>query len=295
MMEAVAEQGCARARARARHLGVRHHRVQGRMVAAGHRRARAARHRRLPLRDAREADAHRATGTWSGRVGSPRPSSTRAETGLDRIIEEVGGWFTRYPGRPDYFTHWGEAFRYAASVIGLPIGDYPHSRPAAGHPAGGRQGSRSASSTRAWGSSSSSRPCRRPARTSVCEGGLTKVRSPRVTIQLDTPDTTAIVTGIVGCSPFAEGVPVALVPRGRGVAMTTAARASYHCPPCEVGWSGGSHCFCCGRRGSFGPLLPVAVAPPGTTWCGPLGRPASFRTARLVADRHAEEASLSRR
>jgi 4-hydroxy-tetrahydrodipicolinate synthase len=38
-------------------------------------------------------------------------------------------WFTCYPGRPDYFTHWGGAFKYAASVLGLPIGDYPHSRP----------------------------------------------------------------------------------------------------------------------------------------------------------------------
>ena len=33
------------------------------------------------------------------------------------------------PGGPDYFTHWGGAFKYAASVLGLPIGDYPHSRP----------------------------------------------------------------------------------------------------------------------------------------------------------------------
>ena len=32
-------------------------------------------------------------------------------------------------GRPDYFTHWGGAFKYAASVIGLPIGSYPESRP----------------------------------------------------------------------------------------------------------------------------------------------------------------------
>jgi 4-hydroxy-tetrahydrodipicolinate synthase len=37
--------------------------------------------------------------------------------------------FTCYPGRPDYFTHWGGAFKYAASVLGLPIGDHPHSRP----------------------------------------------------------------------------------------------------------------------------------------------------------------------
>ena len=37
----------------------------------------------------------------------------------------MGSWFTRYPGRPDYFTHWGSAFKYAASLLGLPIGDYP--------------------------------------------------------------------------------------------------------------------------------------------------------------------------
>ena len=41
----------------------------------------------------------------------------------------MGSWFTRYPGRPDYFTHWGSAFKYAASLLGLPIGDNPHSRP----------------------------------------------------------------------------------------------------------------------------------------------------------------------
>ena len=34
-----------------------------------------------------------------------------------------------YPGRPEYFTHWGEAYKLAASVIGLPVGDYPYSRP----------------------------------------------------------------------------------------------------------------------------------------------------------------------
>jgi 4-hydroxy-tetrahydrodipicolinate synthase len=64
---------------------------------------------------------------WDGRLAEAIEHAQ--QTGLDRISEEVGGWFTRYPGRPDYFTHWGEAFRYAASVVGLPMGDYPHSRP----------------------------------------------------------------------------------------------------------------------------------------------------------------------
>lgn len=48
---------------------------------------------------------------------------------LDQLSEDLNSWYSRYPGRPDYFTHWGESFRYAASVIGLPMGDYPHSRP----------------------------------------------------------------------------------------------------------------------------------------------------------------------
>ena len=51
------------------------------------------------------------------------------ESGLDRFGVDMMSWFTCYPGRPDYFTHWGGAFKYAASVLGLPIGDYPHSRP----------------------------------------------------------------------------------------------------------------------------------------------------------------------
>lgn len=55
------------------------------------------------------------------------------DSGLDRFDMDMGSWFTSYPGRPDYFTHWGGAFKYAASVLGLPIGDYPHSRPPQAH------------------------------------------------------------------------------------------------------------------------------------------------------------------
>jgi 4-hydroxy-tetrahydrodipicolinate synthase len=70
------------------------------------------------------------TRIWEGRIAEA--IAYAAETGLERISEELGGWFTRYPGRPDYFSHWGEAFRYAASVLGLPAGAYPHSRPPQG-------------------------------------------------------------------------------------------------------------------------------------------------------------------
>jgi 4-hydroxy-tetrahydrodipicolinate synthase len=33
------------------------------------------------------------------------------------------------PERPGYFTHFGSAFKYCAQLLGLPVGDYPHSRP----------------------------------------------------------------------------------------------------------------------------------------------------------------------
>jgi 4-hydroxy-tetrahydrodipicolinate synthase len=51
------------------------------------------------------------------------------KSGLDQFGVDTRSWFTCYPGRPDYFTHWGGAFKYAASLLGLQIGDYPHSRP----------------------------------------------------------------------------------------------------------------------------------------------------------------------
>ena len=44
-------------------------------------------------------------------------------------MSQNGTWNTKYPGRPEYFTHWGEAFKLAAATIGLPVGDYPFSRP----------------------------------------------------------------------------------------------------------------------------------------------------------------------
>lgn len=52
-----------------------------------------------------------------------------ADSGIDRFSADMGSWFTQYPGRPDYFTHWGSAFRHAAAVMGLPMGDFAESRP----------------------------------------------------------------------------------------------------------------------------------------------------------------------
>jgi 4-hydroxy-tetrahydrodipicolinate synthase len=67
---------------------------------------------------------------WSGRLAEA--IAFAAESGLDQLGEEMGSWLVQYPGRSDYFTHWAEAFKYAASVIGLPVGDYPYSRPPQG-------------------------------------------------------------------------------------------------------------------------------------------------------------------
>jgi len=63
---------------------------------------------------------------WEGRI--PEAIEHARESGLDELLGTVARWFCVYPGRQEYFTHWGEAYRYSASVIGLPVGDYPHSR-----------------------------------------------------------------------------------------------------------------------------------------------------------------------
>ncbi len=64
---------------------------------------------------------------WDGDL--PGAIRSAQETGFDQLLADLNSWYTRYPGRPEYFTHWGEAFKYAASVLGLPLGDYPHGRP----------------------------------------------------------------------------------------------------------------------------------------------------------------------
>ena len=97
---------------------------------ARHRRSGAARTSGVPLRDARERRCSPSTGPASGtnEIDEAIEYAARVRVGP----AHAGGsarWFTAYPGRPDYFTHWGEAFRYAASVMGLPVGDYPHCRP----------------------------------------------------------------------------------------------------------------------------------------------------------------------
>ena len=112
-----------------RDLGVRRDRVPRRLVAAGHRRAGAARDLRLPARDARPADPHRLLEPDLGR------SARRGDRARTRDRPRPGRRGGRPTGTsdtrdaPTTSRHWGEAFRYAAAVVGLPMGDYPHSRP----------------------------------------------------------------------------------------------------------------------------------------------------------------------
>jgi 4-hydroxy-tetrahydrodipicolinate synthase len=64
---------------------------------------------------------------WDGKLDAGRRfHKTHAD---NTCLGHFGVWLTEFPNRPGYFTHWGEAFKLAAAAIGLPIGDYPFSRP----------------------------------------------------------------------------------------------------------------------------------------------------------------------
>ena len=86
---------------------------------------------------------------WDGQL--TEAGGYARQSGLDAYQGSLGKWFVEYPGRPEYFTHWGEAFKYAASVIGLPVGDYPYSRPPQGLlPEAAKTQLRTESRTPAW-------------------------------------------------------------------------------------------------------------------------------------------------
>ncbi len=64
---------------------------------------------------------------WAG-----NPQEARAfhnERAANSAMGHFGAWLTEYPQRAGYFTHWGESFKVAASALGLPIGEFEHSRP----------------------------------------------------------------------------------------------------------------------------------------------------------------------
>ncbi len=76
------------------------------------------------------AYSHYWTLIWSGEL--TEAAAFWREAGLEARSAGMGSWLVQYPGRPDYFTHWAEAFKFAASVIGLPVGAYPLARPPQG-------------------------------------------------------------------------------------------------------------------------------------------------------------------
>lgn len=57
-----------------------------------------------------------------------RADQYASDTGLAAMRATVRH-YQAHPARPGVFTHWGSGFKFGASVLGLPVGDYPHSRP----------------------------------------------------------------------------------------------------------------------------------------------------------------------
>src|SRR6185436_1665439 len=47
------------------------------------------------------------TRIWAGELADA--IGYAREHGLDELSAALGRWYTCYPGRPDYFTHWGES------------------------------------------------------------------------------------------------------------------------------------------------------------------------------------------
>jgi 4-hydroxy-tetrahydrodipicolinate synthase len=78
-----------------------------------------------------ETPSHKGSG-WMNLVLEDKLEEAR-EQWLAASANSAGGTlaytYTRIPERPDYWTHWGSAFKYCAQLMGLPVGDYPHSRP----------------------------------------------------------------------------------------------------------------------------------------------------------------------
>lgn len=64
---------------------------------------------------------------WDGAIDEAR--ACWRESSVRSGLGSSGRWTVQHPSRPDYFTHWAEAYKLAASVIGLPVGDFPYSRP----------------------------------------------------------------------------------------------------------------------------------------------------------------------
>jgi 4-hydroxy-tetrahydrodipicolinate synthase len=80
-----------------------------------------------------ETPSHKATGGWLGLVLEGKLEEAREKWRTESSGASVGGalayTYTQVAERPNYWTHWGSGFKYCAQLLGLPVGDYPHSRP----------------------------------------------------------------------------------------------------------------------------------------------------------------------
>ena len=73
-------------------------------------------HRRLPATRRRSARICLQYWDLICNEQADRGNGLRARRpGMDQFDLDMGSWFICYPGRADYFTHWGGAFKYAAS------------------------------------------------------------------------------------------------------------------------------------------------------------------------------------
>jgi 4-hydroxy-tetrahydrodipicolinate synthase len=61
---------------------------------------------------------------WAGKI-----AEAKAHRGANVGGMPLSPKFGEHPKRPGYLTHWGEVVKVGASTIGLPVGDYPYSRP----------------------------------------------------------------------------------------------------------------------------------------------------------------------
>jgi 4-hydroxy-tetrahydrodipicolinate synthase len=62
-----------------------------------------------------------------------RADAFAADTGLN-AMREASRRYQSHPARPGMFTHWGAGFKFGASLLGLPIGDYPARPPQTAFP-----------------------------------------------------------------------------------------------------------------------------------------------------------------
>jgi 4-hydroxy-tetrahydrodipicolinate synthase len=70
------------------------------------------------------------TGFWNLLMEGKLTEATHFfyDSGLSSVMDSLM-MISNCPYRPGYIGHWGSGIKFAASLLGLPVGDFPHSRP----------------------------------------------------------------------------------------------------------------------------------------------------------------------